>query len=308
MKNKSYALICCYFGKWPVWIELFCESVLRNQQADVLLYSDCGPLPNQEKWTNVKVIPYTFQQAVADTRAILKMPLEGLVHVRQVCNIKPLYGTMFKDDIKDYPFWGYIDIDLFYGNIEEFVTKEDLENYDIISAAHTIASGHFCIYRNIERINILYSQIAYLEEYLNGPGLSLGEMVMGGHITTHTYLKNIRYRFRETIYDDRSYRSRGRKDIDVLVDKKNGIVSAPLLKEKFQYIHFQDLKNDAKFFENIEELKQNDYMLITNGHIYASNSKSAFNGILFKHFLKDLKWLLTFHFKKAIGIKPFRYE
>lgn len=71
---------------------------------------------------------------------------------------KPAYGFVFSDLLKKYDFWGHGDIDVVYGNIRNFMTKEILENHDVISSRHDYITGSFCLFRNHKKINTLFME------------------------------------------------------------------------------------------------------------------------------------------------------
>ena len=64
------------------------------------------------------------------------------------CDLKPMYGYIFSDYLKQYPFWGHCDVDLIFGNIDEFITDNIRSKYDRIGIL-----GHFTLYRNISKVN-----------------------------------------------------------------------------------------------------------------------------------------------------------
>jgi len=44
MSVKKIRIIIPYFGKWPLWIDLFLESCRFNPTVDWLIFTDC-PMP-----------------------------------------------------------------------------------------------------------------------------------------------------------------------------------------------------------------------------------------------------------------------
>ena len=64
---------------------------------------------------------------------------------------KPIYGELFSDILIGYDFWGYCDIDLFFGNIRTFLTDEVLSQHDKIYKL-----GHLTYYRNTPENNLRY--------------------------------------------------------------------------------------------------------------------------------------------------------
>lgn len=75
-----------------------------------------------------------------------------------MCDFKPAYGFLFSEILYSYQFWGHGDIDMVYGNIRGFMTDEILNNYDIINSRHDFIKGTFCLYRNIEKMNMLFTK------------------------------------------------------------------------------------------------------------------------------------------------------
>lgn len=65
----------------------------------------------------------------------------------KLCDLRPTYGVLYEEDIRDYDFFGYGDIDVIYGNIRHFYTDEVLDN-NIISSHTWCLSGHFALIRN----------------------------------------------------------------------------------------------------------------------------------------------------------------
>lgn len=306
--GKKIALICCYFGSWPSWMRFFCDSVASNPKFNLFLFTDCGPLPKDCSAPNISVFPFTFQQLITSVEEELGFKT-GISTLRQVCNIKPLYGSVFKEHLRDFDFWAQIDIDLIYGNISAYITDGDFENYDVISVNHSIASGHFCLFRNEERINRLYKELPYLKEYLWSEGFSLDECVLGGHIHSHRFLKSIRFRFKEVIYDDHLFRLRGREKFAVVVDRKANRVFDPLMGKDFMYFHFQEAKKTGHFRTSFPE-KTYPYYLLTNEGIEKLNfiGHYWFKTGLWLTLFTDAKWLFKYRLKRILGIEPFRYE
>ncbi len=306
--NKKIALICCYFGSWPSWMAFFCDSVASNPHTDVFLFSDCGPLPKGCSAPNIKVLPFTFSELIDAAEKELGFKT-GINTLRQVCNIKPLYGSIFKEYLTNYDFWGQIDIDLVYGNIAGFITADDLNKYDVISVNHSIASGHFCLFRNEDRINRLYKELPYLKEYLWSEGFSLDECVLGGHIHSHRYLKSIRFRFKEIIYDDHLYKLRGRERFSIVIDRKANRVYDPLMGKDFMYFHFQEAKKNGNFRASFTDSPASHYLLTNNG-FQPLNFKGHWWLIpgFWQSLFVDITWVLKYRLKRLLRIEPFRFE
>ena len=49
----------------------------------------------------------------------------------KVADLKPLYGAMFADQIERYTHWGWVDLDMVFGDFAPM--RAALENFDVVS-------------------------------------------------------------------------------------------------------------------------------------------------------------------------------
>lgn len=75
----------------------------------------------------------------------------------KLCDLKPTYGFVFSDYLKEYDFWGYCDIDMVIGNLGSFLTPENLDGYEMVSASQG-NPGYMTLYRNTEKMNFLFKK------------------------------------------------------------------------------------------------------------------------------------------------------
>lgn len=136
---KNYALISTYFGQFPVHFNLWLKSAEKNKDIDFFIYGDCKTDSLQYVPDNVKFISITFDEL--KSRIQEKFDFDIVLDVPyKLCDYKPAYGYIFEKDIKDYKYWGHIDIDTVLGDLSKFLPeKEYLKIYKF---------GHLCIYRN----------------------------------------------------------------------------------------------------------------------------------------------------------------
>ena len=155
MKHKSILLILPYFGKWPIWFGAHLKSIEQNQTVHWLIVTDCE-LPEIYP-SNIRFISTTLHELNAKVNSVVEanVPLTP----RKFCDLKPAYGAIFNEYVKEYDFWGFCDMDIIWGDIRAFITDEVLENYDIISSRKEAISGHFNLFRNTLEINQLYKQV-----------------------------------------------------------------------------------------------------------------------------------------------------
>ena len=138
---KRLALISPYFGALPEYFELWCRCAAKNKNIDFLIYTDCDVISSYE---NIKITKITFEELKRKIQALFDFEIR-LSKPYKFCDYKPATGLIFADDLADYRYWGYIDLDTIPGNLEKFLTNED---YDKIYRL-----GHLCIYRNTPENN-----------------------------------------------------------------------------------------------------------------------------------------------------------
>ena len=142
------ALIIPYFGKFSATFPLWLESAKANSTVDFFIYTD-NPVPSgltdNIKWT---VTDFESVKKRINEKSGFKVNLKNPY---RLCDMKPCYGDVFYNDIKDYDFWGFCDVDLIFGDIRKFVREEDASSYDKIQEL-----GHFVLLRNTDALRTAY--------------------------------------------------------------------------------------------------------------------------------------------------------
>lgn len=164
---KHILLIVPYIGVWPFWFEAYLISIAKNPTINWLFITDCNiPIEYPPNITFVQTTQKEFNEKI-DSFFELKIPLTP----RKICDLRPAFGDLFSDYIKDYDFWGFCDMDIIWGDIRSFVTKNDLDHYDIISSRKNNTSGHFTVFRNDIKTNTLYKELPNFRNKLVMPKL-----------------------------------------------------------------------------------------------------------------------------------------
>lgn len=141
---KDYVLISAYFGKFPRHFNLWLKSAEKNENIDFFIYGDCSIDSLPAVPSNVKFIYMTFEeiksrlQSKFDFDIVLDAPYK-------LCDYKPVYGYLFEDDIKDYKYWGHIDIDTILGDLSKYLPEKEYQKI--------YKFGHLCLYRNTQENN-----------------------------------------------------------------------------------------------------------------------------------------------------------
>ncbi len=140
-------LIIPYFGKLPLTFNSWLKSAIVNDGIDFHLITDQTINYNLPSHIIVHKISFDSLQAkiYKTLDATIKSPYK-------LCDYKPTYGFLFQDILVKYDYWGYSDLDLVYGNLNEFIRNESVFGYyDKI-----FTKGHLSFYRNITIVNEIF--------------------------------------------------------------------------------------------------------------------------------------------------------
>lgn len=145
---KKGVFIIPYFGEFNNYFQLFLNSCEKNPDYDWLIITD-----NSDEYvfpSNVIVKRMSFKniQNLVKSKFDFKV---NLTYPYKLCDLKPMYGYIFSDFLKEYRFWGHCDTDLIFGKISNFINEEDLNYYDKIGCL-----GHFTLYKNNLKVNTAF--------------------------------------------------------------------------------------------------------------------------------------------------------
>jgi hypothetical protein len=158
-------LLCLWIGKLPDYFKYHYQTCISNKNVDFLLITD--QKIELKYSSNYKIINITLSE--------LKERIDSSMNIdwhfsnnRNICSLKCGLGDIFYDEIKNYSYWGFHDIDTLFGDFNKFVIPY-LEYYDIISFGvknyHDRLSGPLMIIRNDEKYNKLYRR--KFDEFVN---------------------------------------------------------------------------------------------------------------------------------------------
>ncbi len=167
VNNLKISIIILYRNPWPQWFKYFLRSCKANKAIEWLIFSENDTpeiIPDNVRF--IKITAFDLLQRIKD-----KIGIESIiVHPFKFSDFKPAYGLIFNDYIRDSSFWGYCDIDLIFGNFSKFISKDIIEQFDIISPSADFFPGHFLLMKNVENINNLFKTAQNWKEVLGKPG------------------------------------------------------------------------------------------------------------------------------------------
>jgi len=162
---KSIVIFIDYFGKWPKWFPVFLASCASNGTVNWIIRTDCDVPENPPE--NVKFISVSFSDYVTMVSRRLDInfnPSGGY----KICDLRPMYGDLYSEDIAGYDYYGFGDLDVIYGDIRRFYT-DDVLSFDVISTHVGMISGHLVLFKNTETMRKAYSKIQNWKAYVENP-------------------------------------------------------------------------------------------------------------------------------------------
>jgi len=251
------ALLIPYFGKLPALFPYYAASVSAIARMDVHLFTDTalpGHLP-----TNMYVHAFSLQDFCRLAAHKTGVAVE-FSQPYKCCDFRPAYGRIFEDFIAEYPYWGYGDLDVIYGNIDAAI-KEYCSGNDIVSFREGWLSGSLCFLKNSTLVNSLYLQSRDWKTVFSSPrsflfdelgGRFYGEVMSGadplslhGEVVSFTHIvkslekdRNLRCIFQDMVCEQIQWGRTLQYGSGKIQDIKSG--------EEFSYLHWVIMKR--RFF------------------------------------------------------------
>lgn len=121
---------------------------------------------------------------------------EVLIHVpRLLIDIKPMVGHIFADYLTSYTHWSYSDPDIIWGNLEKWVTVEDMLHFDMITMSKTLDSarlfirGQFALHKNTHEVNYIYKSLKYLSQQDFAHSIGMAKGMLGVKLADEIYAR-----------------------------------------------------------------------------------------------------------------------
>jgi hypothetical protein len=301
-------IIVLYFGKLPANFNLWLNSCKKNKIVDWIFITDNIEIKIYEE-KNFKVINTSLKNLKSKFEKVLKFEI-NLEKPYKLCDYKPAYGYLFKEEIKGYDFWGYCDIDLVFGKLENFLTEDLLTTYDKI-----LRNGHFTLYRNTENINEIFKQkiiktLDYKKVYNTDISCGFDESKKGVYgksleINKKQYLKKNFVDINPKIFNFLEKREK-----KACYTYENGKIFSNILKKdklekkEILYIHFQkrNIQCPNKIDTNLKYIISNKVISFDSEEEIIDYIKKIKNNIL-----KDLYCLIKFYYQNIQNIVKFKY-
>lgn len=302
---KSILLIIPYFGKWPLWFEAYLISAAANPTVHWLCPTDCEIPENHPE--NIRFLPFTLSELNNHVNAVVGVDVP--LNPRKFCDLKPAYGEIFSEHVKEYDFWGFCDMDIVWGDIRKFMTEKILKTYDIISSRKENISGHFTLFRNTPTLNSLYKSLPDYQKLFEVPELKwTDEQVLSEFLKENDTGKSLGLKvYWKTILCNRERGIDSHQEY--YLDRwqwNNGKMQNTKTGEEVMYLHFINWKRTMRFCE-VNYLNPPAAFFVSytgihkNGHppirIFLNTIKNFFDG----YYIREKKRIKMKRIKKKIN-------
>lgn len=282
--NMRIAFLCPYFGKINTsLLKLWYKTCEYNPTMDFLIITDDEEALACEAPKNVKLIKMSWDECKALFQSQFDFEIT-FAYAYKLCDLKPAYGLVFSEYLKDYDFWGHIDSsDTILGDLRHFVSDELLSQNDKIHIY-----GHFTLYRNTAENNLRFmiqdksgitieelfsrEEVTGFDEMWNVPsintiwkdnGFSLAEEI------PNLVADILPHKWRFGLWQDREYTPRvfewNEGKLFELTVKNRDIV-----KREIGYVHFQKRR-----IENLTSPDATHFYIVPNRFIDADRKLTA---------------------------------
>lgn len=167
------AFVLVWFGSPPQWARLSLETMMENRGLSWLIFTDrpreWGPLPN-----NVQMTPLNasqFAQLALRTTGI-RANVAGTQAGYKVCDWRMAYGEIFTHWLRQFDFWGWVDMDVFLGRLVVFgFNATSLSAHDAVGEHGWPSQGPLMLLRNSPLVNRLWRRIPGVAARLRRPNI-----------------------------------------------------------------------------------------------------------------------------------------
>jgi len=262
-------IIIPYFGKLPNYFPLWLKTAKFNSSFNWLLFLDDKTPYEYPSNVFCEYTDFTFMKNIISSKFDFSINLDSPY---KLCDFRPSYGFIFKNYIKDYDFWGYGDLDLLYGNLSKFITKDILTKYDRV-----LPNGHLSLYRNNSMMNEAFmlqeNGFPYYKDVFSSPkSFAFDEWAgMTSILKKNRRVQNLKntmadfswlsFKFKHSKKDHKNYIKElflwNSGGVFQLYESESGDIES----KEFSYIHLQ--KRNMKLLHSIEDYNDAKKIVIT---------------------------------------------
>ena len=153
MATLKKIMLCPYFGEFPPWFDLFIADFNQTMK------------PQGYEWLLDTDLP-SFKRRVKEK---LGIEYPGIRGSGKVHDYRCALGLLYEEELKGFNYWGTMDFDMCFGQVNKWFPDEMISQYDLVSNHDTYISGPFSLYKNTTEINKLFLKAFDWKQYLIYP-------------------------------------------------------------------------------------------------------------------------------------------
>ena len=120
MSGPSIRLVVPYFGVRPSYLPLVVKSMAHNPDVHWLLLTE-APVPDAPPNVTVRLSKFTDLVARIQSHFDFEISLE---RPYKLCDFRPAFGEVFREELAGYDFWGHTDLDVVFGRIRDHLPPQ----------------------------------------------------------------------------------------------------------------------------------------------------------------------------------------
>ena len=118
MDLRKIALMTCWYGPYPWYFPYFVRTIGFSPTIDFIIITDnTEEIPNKPE--NLKIVYRTMDELKDNFSSKLGF-IVNIDSPYKLCDFKPAYGFLFQDIVNGYDFWGHIDLDVVFGDVQKY--------------------------------------------------------------------------------------------------------------------------------------------------------------------------------------------
>lgn len=156
-------VVLLWIGPWKPWFRLTLISFARNNDVTLHVVS-----PNDNPGGEFRNVVF-HRMGVAEIEKRMSVLLGSSIKLSRpykLCDFKPLYGRLFPEILSGHCYWGWCDEDVIWGNLDAFIPRRVLDEWDVVATCRPSVSGQLCLLRYSEATLDLFRRIPGWREKL----------------------------------------------------------------------------------------------------------------------------------------------
>ena len=149
---KLLKLLSLWVGPLPRWYNRFVDQMRGYNTVDWECIVPPGRTADEQTaWVN----------RFATDR--LGVRCNKMIGDNALCDFRPTYGELFPEKYQGYPWWGWCDLDVRFGDLDELLPRLLTDDWDVLNFKANYLSGCLAVLRNTPEIRGLYRKGPYRE-------------------------------------------------------------------------------------------------------------------------------------------------